>query len=80
MDKIKHFALCFAVTVIFGWSYGLTVGLTIEATQAEYDNATVAGFIQRFFSKDSILDLLADGLGVFVGIVLRNLITKGRIL
>ena len=76
MDKIKHFALCFAVTVIFGWSYGLTVGLTVEATQAEYNNATVAGFIQRFFSKDSILDLLADGLGILFGWVIRGLVLR----
>ena len=76
MDKIKHFALCFAVTVIFGWSYGLTVGLTVEATQAEYNNATVAGFIQRFFSKDSLLDLLANGLGILFGWVIRGLVLR----
>ena len=74
MDKLKHFALCFLVTVFTDWTYGLTVGLTIEATQAEYGRATVKEFLKDITSKDTLLDLLADGLGIIAGILIRKLI------
>ena len=86
MDKLKHFALCFAVTGLtdlvchfihfsfIGWLIGAFVGVTVEATQAEYGNATVKQFIKKFFSKDSLLDLLADALGIIVAIGLRIII------
>jgi len=81
MDKLKHFFLCFAVTLLtdfifpgLGWTYGLTVGLTIEATQAEYGRATVREFWKSITSKDTLLDLLADGLGIIAGLFIRKLI------
>jgi len=74
MDKLKHFILCFLVTISFGWTYGLTVGLAIEMTQAETGNATPKKFLKKLFSKDTLLDLVADGLGIVAGIFIRRLI------
>jgi len=74
MDKLKHFLLCLLVTAFTDWTYGLTVGLTIEATQAEYGRATVKEFLRDITSKDTRLDLVADGLGIIAGLFIRKLL------
>ena len=74
MDKIKHFALCFIVTAILGWKYGVCVGLTIELTQAEQGNPGIKIFLERLFSKDSLLDMVADSIGILYAILLIQLL------
>ena len=73
MDKLKHFVLCFLVTLALGWTYGLCVGVTIELTQAEYGRASIKVFLERLFSKDSLLDLLADGAGILVALIVLTI-------
>jgi hypothetical protein len=74
MDKLKHFLLCSIVTFALGWTYGLTVGLTIEFVQAEAWNAGIKTFLRRLFSRDSLLDLVADGFGIGAGLLVRGLL------
>jgi len=74
MDKIKHFLLCFLVTLGLGWTYGLTVGVTVELTQAEHGNADVKTFFKRLTSKDTILDLVADLTGIGFALLIKHLI------
>ena len=73
-DKVKHFLLCFLVTLGLGWTYGLTVGVTVELTQAEHGNADVKTFFKRLTSKDAILDLVADLAGVLTGLIVLAII------
>ena len=87
-DKIKHFLLCLFVTLIFGWEIGVTTGIVIELTQAEYNlsypqkfnifsllfwqeaKLTVSVFLKRLCKLDTLLDLVADGLGVIVAVLI----------
>jgi hypothetical protein len=71
MDKIKHFFLCFLVTLVCGWQIGVAVALTIELTQAEYGNASLKVMWWRMTSRDTLGDLLADSGGIVLGLVLR---------
>ena len=69
-DWLAHFTLCLVVTAVFGWKIGVTVGLTIEATQIE----------DAYFSKtgvnvaDTLIDLFADGLGIIIGEKIHQII------
>ena len=72
MDKIKHFLLCFFVTLVCGWQIGAAVALTIELTQAEYGNAGLKVMWQRMTSRDTILDLAADAGGIVFAIMARG--------
>ena len=76
MDKLKHFILCLVVTFVFGWEIGVTVGITIELTQAEYGGHHFwkQSFWKRLLTWDTFFDLTADGLGVFLGMYVRTLI------
>jgi len=73
-DKVRHFLLCFLITLGLGWTYGLTVGVTVELTQAEHGNADVKTFFKRLTSKDTILDLVADLVGVLIGLTARAIV------
>lgn len=73
-DYIGHFLLCFLVTLVFGWRIGLTVGLTIEFTQAEYDCFNVRAFFKRITSQDTIKDLIFDGFGIVLAFYIRGLL------
>jgi hypothetical protein len=72
MDKIKHFFLCFLVTLVCGWQIGVAVALTIELTQAEHGNASLRVIWQRIMSNDTILDLMADAGGVVFALMAKG--------
>ena len=76
MDKLQHIILCLVVTFVFGWEIGVTVGITIEPTQAEYGGYHFwkRSFWERLLTWDTFFDLTADGLGVFLGMYVRTLI------
>lgn len=76
MDKAKHFLLCFFVTLIFGWEHGVNTGLVIELVQAERGHASIPVMWQRLTSDDTVLDLIADALGIGVGLIVRTTIWK----
>ena len=71
MDKVKHFFLLLFTTFFFGTRFGVGLAIGIEGAQAEAGNADVQTFLKRFFSKDSLLDLLADTLGILAGFLIR---------
>jgi len=70
MDKLYHFLLCLATTTLFGWKIGTTVGLTVEATQAE-DFWRAHGTLKTYWWGDTILDLVFDAFGIVVGTFIR---------
>jgi len=82
----SHFALCLIATIIadtilyftkqpsIGWSYGITVGLFVELTQAEYGRQSLKNIIKRFTSKDSLWDMLWDGVGIVTATIIKGLL------
>lgn len=77
MDKVKHFILCFVVTLFLGWKIGVTVSVTKELTQAEAKSGPwKKPFWKQLFRKDTAFDLIADGLGIGMALFVRSLIFK----
>jgi len=80
MDKVKHFLLHLAFVLLFevifrnglGWTYAMLMGIVIEATQAEADMKAIHQFIEKITSADTWLDLMADGAGIFVALVIQG--------
>jgi len=60
-DKLYHFIACVALTVVFGWLAGIVVAIAKEI----YD-INKSGF--------SYKDLVADIIGVGVGMIIRMII------
>jgi len=73
-DKVLHFLLNVIITFIFGWKVSTTMSLTIEATQAESGGnfPWMASFWTRLLRWDTLFDLIADGLGLLLGLFLRK--------
>lgn len=61
-DKVKHFAVCFGGTVIFGVGFGIGAGLA-----AEYKDKAWGG-------KWDWYDIVADALGTVAGALIRYLL------
>jgi len=76
MDKLKHLGICFAVTLFRGLEIGIWVGVIIELTQAEYGGhyPWKRSFWQRLLTRDTLFDLIADGLGIYAGVYIRRLL------
>lgn len=60
-DKIAHGVLAFGLTKYFGWRFAAGFMLSIEATQGD-----IFGLRGRY--KDTAVDLLANGFGIFLAI------------
>ena len=79
-DKLEHMALCYGVTVVFGFQAGVTVGLTIEFVQGEAASrglsykARIIKVFSHFKKLDTWLDLLGDYTGIILGLTTRKLI------
>ena len=73
IDKLYHIALCFIVTLVLGWKFGLAVGLTVEATQAEAFWRR-GNSLKDYHWLDTVLDIIADIIGIVAGMYLRRLI------
>lgn len=79
-DKVEHAALCYGVTVALGPQAGITVGLTIEIVQGEAAShglayrARIKKIIAHFKSADTLLDLVFDTIGIFLGVWTRRLL------
>ncbi len=73
MDKLYHFLLCLIITLLFDWRIGVTVGLTIEGTQAE-GYWRERGELKNYWWNDTFLDLVFDAIGIVVGMGLRKII------
>jgi len=87
-DKIKHFIMCFGLSLIYefifgnyqGWFYAMSIGVAVEGAQAEGGNVSPFSkvFWRKIKSKDSRGDLLADAIGSIIGdalgLLLRRLI------
>jgi len=64
-DKIGHCIFVgFLPTLILGWGYGVYGSIGTEAVQIE------SGHIDL---KDSLLDLIADGIGIGIALIVRAL-------
>jgi len=76
MDKLYHFLLCLAATFAFGWKIGLTVGLTVEATQIEgyWRKSGIRSLLRYYWWSDTFLDLIFDAAGIAIGMILRRLL------
>ena len=61
IDKLYHLIVCMLLTVVFGWLVGIIVGVAKEI----YD-INKSGF--------SYKDLVADIIGVGVGMIIRMII------
>jgi len=72
-DKIQHFILCFLVTLALGWQIGTTMALTIEGTQAEAFYRHY-GSLKYYWWKDTVADLIADGLGILTGVIIKGIL------
>lgn len=73
IDKLYHFALCLAVTTVFGWRIGTAVALTVEATQAEAFWRR-GNSMKDYWWLDTFVDIIADAVGIVAGMYLRKLI------
>jgi hypothetical protein len=71
-DLLIHFALCFT-PVYFGWATWFVVAFV--AVMIEYEQKTQVGYNnlswREYFLQCSLSDLIADGLGIITGMVLR---------
>ena len=71
-DWVAHFILMFAVSFFLGVKGAVICGLTIEFTQIE--SAWAEGNINAVDIGDTIVDLTADGLGIWAGASFRELL------
>ena len=71
-DWLGHFILMFAVSFLLGVKGAVICGVTIELTQIEA--AWMEGNINQIDVGDTIVDLSADGLGIWAGRSFRKLL------
>lgn len=77
MDKLYHFLLCLLLAVFFDAEIALAVAITIEATQFEAywrrwkGSAGLWKPFTTYWWGDTILDLLADALGIAAGLIIK---------
>lgn len=73
LDKLLHAGLCFVVA-LFSWSHAVAVGLIIELAQAEVGALGLRDFYGRLYTRGTLLDLVADAVGVVLALVVRALV------
>ena len=72
-DKVYHAVLCFLVTFLFDIRIGVTVALTIEATQVEvYVGEKGVKALKNYWWLDTIIDLGADAFGIFLAVFIKT--------
>jgi hypothetical protein len=73
---ISHAVLCFLIA-LFRWDYAILIGVTIELVQAEhgFKHPLTKEFWRRLLSKDTIIDLVADGIGIGIALLIRHFFT-----
>lgn len=74
-DWPAHLILCFIIA-LFKWDYAVLVGVTIELVQAEHDckYPFMKDFWMRLLSKDTIIDLVFDGIGIGLALLIKSII------
>lgn len=65
VDKLYHFGISLLATLVLGWKFAAGLGLGKEV-----------GDKLNPLSKWDWQDLLADALGILVGLIIRHLIAK----
>lgn len=65
VDKLYHFAICCVVTIVLGWKFAAGLGLGKEL-----------GDWYKPLSDWDWYDILADLIGILVGLLIRYLVLK----
>ena len=72
-DKLKHFTACFLITTVGlfagSWFAGVYAA-TLCAILREYDSYCYG----KFNRKDSVLDLIADALGIGFALLIKQIL------
>ena len=66
MDKLKHFLICFLITFLIPFPWGMAIALVMGIGKEIFDEWDYGGF--------SWGDLAADGAGILLAICARSLI------
>ncbi|KKN73932.1 hypothetical protein LCGC14_0394970 [marine sediment metagenome] len=78
MDKFQHFYIIFFFTFLFNWEVGVTIGLTIEATQLEgyWQKHGTSYTLNNYYWRDTYEDLFYDTIGIKFAIDLKKLFRR----
>lgn len=76
LDWAGHLLVCYIVTVIDGPKSGAWVGAAIEGTQTESEMKSFkwSELKKAALKWDRLADLIADGIGIYLGQLTRNLL------